>query len=140
VIALRLTVPGPPVPKGRARGVTLRNGRRMFITPKRTLDYEAEARAEIAAAVAAHRGAWPLDARYEVELVVHFGTRRRCDLDNAAKSILDAANGYAWADDSQVDRLVVVRAYDKENPRVEVRIGAHTTLAQSTPAQRELGL
>lgn len=40
----------------------------------------------------------------------HWDTRKRSgDVDNHAKSILDALNGQAWEDDSQVARLIVER-------------------------------
>lgn len=45
----------------------------------------------------------------------------RCDLDNCAKAVLDALNGIAWVDDSQVARLVVEKSYGLEG-RTTVRI------------------
>jgi Holliday junction resolvase RusA-like endonuclease len=45
----------------------------------------------------------------------------RCDVDNAAKAVLDALNGVAWEDDSQVQRLVVEKSYGPE-ARTTVRI------------------
>jgi len=45
----------------------------------------------------------------------------RCDLDNCAKAVLDALNGVAWVDDSQVSRLVVEKSYGMEG-RTTVRI------------------
>lgn len=45
----------------------------------------------------------------------------RSDLDNMAKAVLDALNGVAWVDDSQVSRLVVEKSYGTEG-RTTVRI------------------
>lgn len=45
---------------------------------------------------------------------------RRGDLDGALKVLLDALQGVAYADDSQVVRLHAERFEDKANPRVEV--------------------
>jgi Holliday junction resolvase RusA-like endonuclease len=45
----------------------------------------------------------------------------RYDVDNCAKAALDALNGVAWADDSQVARLVVEKSYGTE-ARTTVRI------------------
>jgi Holliday junction resolvase RusA-like endonuclease len=45
----------------------------------------------------------------------------RCDLDNCAKAVLDALNGVAWVDDTQVARLVVEKSYGVEG-RTTVRI------------------
>lgn len=45
----------------------------------------------------------------------------RCDIDNATKAVLDALNGVAWVDDSQVRRIVVEKTYGTEG-RTTVRI------------------
>ena len=45
----------------------------------------------------------------------------RPDVDNAAKAVLDALNGVAWEDDSQVERLGVEKSYGQE-ARTTVRI------------------
>ena len=45
----------------------------------------------------------------------------RPDVDNATKAVLDALNGVAWEDDSQVTRLVVEKSYGTE-ARTTVRI------------------
>ena len=45
----------------------------------------------------------------------------RCDVDNAAKACLDALNGVAFEDDSQVAKLVVEKSYGQE-ARTTVRI------------------
>lgn len=45
----------------------------------------------------------------------------RCDVDNVAKAVLDALTGIAWADDAQVQRLVVEKSYGTE-ARTTVRI------------------
>ena len=44
------------------------------------------------------------------------------DADNLAKAILDALNGLAYKDDSQIVRLTVEKYQDKVNQRVEVFI------------------
>jgi Holliday junction resolvase RusA-like endonuclease len=50
--------------------------------------------------------------------------RRRGDLDNTLKVILDALNGIAWVDDGQIEMLHVERFDDKTNPRVELECEA----------------
>ena len=45
----------------------------------------------------------------------------RQDVDNVAKAVLDALNGIAWVDDTQVQRLVVEKSYGTEG-RTTVRI------------------
>lgn len=46
---------------------------------------------------------------------------KRPDVDNLTKSILDALNGVAWADDSQIVQLCVVKQY-AEKPSIWLHI------------------
>jgi Holliday junction resolvase RusA-like endonuclease len=46
---------------------------------------------------------------------------KKCDADNLAKAVLDALNGIAYYDDSQVCELSVSKLYS-DNPRVIVSI------------------
>jgi len=112
---------GPPQPKERAR----RGSDGKWRTPTATRQYEAAVRA-VATLSRPRRGSrlqWPLDARYEVTIVTYFANARRRDVDNVAKACLDALNGVAWRDDSQVMRLVVERGeVDKAQPRTVVTI------------------
>lgn len=48
--------------------------------------------------------------------------RRSGDLDNRLKQVLDALQGWAFADDAQVVELHAVRRDDKDMPRVEVAV------------------
>ena len=52
--------------------------------------------------------------------------RRRGDLDNILKAILDALNGVAYRDDEQVEQINAQRYDDKRAPRVEVSVVALT--------------
>ena len=38
----------------------------------------------------------------------------RQDVDNVAKAVLDALNGVAWVDDTQVERLLVTKSWSDE--------------------------
>lgn len=51
-----------------------------------------------------------------------FRPRRRGDLDNTLKVLLDALKGVAFVDDDQVVEIHAIRLDDKANPRAEVRI------------------
>lgn len=51
-----------------------------------------------------------------------FRSRKSGDLDNRLKVLLDALNGVAYEDDSQVVELHAYRSDDKNNPRVEIEI------------------
>lgn len=48
--------------------------------------------------------------------------RRRRDLDNLSKAVLDALNGIAWVDDTQVVDLHIVKAITRESPGVWIEI------------------
>ena len=50
------------------------------------------------------------------------GDRRRRDADNAAKTTMDALNGIAWGDDSQVAELTVTRRVDRHRPRAVITV------------------
>ena len=48
------------------------------------------------------------------------------DLDNLLKTLLDTLKGFAFVDDNQVRAMyVLMMDFDKNNPRVELRISAH---------------
>lgn len=47
---------------------------------------------------------------------------KRGDTDNYLKICLDALNGIAWNDDSQVAEIHLYRKDDKQNPRVEIEV------------------
>lgn len=64
---------------------------------------------------------WPQEQPLAVSLRL-FRPRRVGDIDNPLKPLLDALNGRAWADDSQIVELHVSRRDDKQRPRVEVSI------------------
>lgn len=46
--------------------------------------------------------------------------RKRGDIDNVLKVLLDALNGVAYVDDGQIGELHIHRLEDAANPRVEV--------------------
>jgi len=110
-------VPGPVVPWQRAASV----GARRF-TPAKQRQYQANVRMH--ALAARPRGPWlpSKHARYRVDVEAYLPDERRRDLDNVAKTVLDALNGVLYLDDSQVTVLMVATHVDRERPRVEVRV------------------
>ena len=103
-----LTVPGEPVPKARAR----RSAAGGWYTPKETRDAEAAIAITVKAAMSRHGITLDDTSRFSVALAFYVTTKKRHDIDNLAKLVLDACNGIVWKDDSQVDRLLVERHYD----------------------------
>jgi Holliday junction resolvase RusA-like endonuclease len=57
-----------------------------------------------------------------VSIAFYFATKRRRDLDNQNKLILDALTGIAYDDDSQIAELHLYRAYDAKRPRIEISL------------------
>lgn len=65
----------------------------------------------------------PTDKRLSVSVTLHFANKRKNDLDNRLKSLLDAlAYAGVYADDSQIDHLVVTRGENIKGGRCVVQI------------------
>ncbi len=64
----------------------------------------------------------PLAGDVEVSVRFFFKTKRKRDLDNQNKLILDALTGIAYEDDSQISALHLARDYDATNPRMEITV------------------
>jgi len=97
------------------RTVLSREGRR----------YRREAMARLAAIGVGQAGPprLPLRGRLRVRIEVRPPDRRRRDLDNVQKALLDALeHGGAYADDGQIDRLEVERGPVTPGGKVLVRI------------------
>ena len=117
---IRITVPGRPVPKGRPRlGV---RGRKAFVyTPERTVEYEQTVGLCARAAV---QGCEALECPVAVAIDLYLHGKRRIDVDNCAKSILDGMNKIVYLDDNQVVDLRVrkLREKNREHQRVEIEV------------------
>lgn len=98
-------IAGEPVTKGRPR--VLRSGR--TYTPARTKEYEA--RVKEAAAAAFPNGPVAVPVRFTAAFVMP--TRRRSDIDNLLKAVMDGAIGAVYLDDSQVYEVKAYRSYNK---------------------------
>jgi Holliday junction resolvase RusA-like endonuclease len=112
-VLAKFQVKGNPVPKQRARVV---NGH--SYTPARTAKFEHDV--ALAAREAGVRAA--SDKPLYVEIWFFRGDRRKVDLDNLGKSILDGLNHIAWKDDAQIEDLVLHKRYDKDHPRTDIEI------------------
>ena len=58
--------------------------------------------------------------RIKIKFIIYFGTRRKRDLDNCMKILWDSLEGNLFENDAQIDEYTVMRAYDKEQPRIQV--------------------
>lgn len=52
----------------------------------------------------------------------YFKDKKRRDIDNFNKLILDAGTGMIWKDDSQIMEMTLRKFIDKKHPRVEIFI------------------
>lgn len=127
-------VPGPPVPKARARVI---NGHAH--TPAKTKAYERHVAMCALAAVVRSR-TWRKDwGAYALHVVV-CRAEARGDADNYCKAVSDALNGVAYLDDAAVREVHVVVDEDRARPRVEVRVemlGEETADERSRRTRRE---
>ena len=114
---IEFVVPGRPVPKGRPRlGV---RGRKAFVyTPPATKEYE-----KLVGWVAKAAGC--RSVKMPVAVVLDIYVRRRMDVDNVAKSVLDGLTGVAYEDDDQVVELLArkhrVKAAAEGRVEIEIR-------------------
>lgn len=128
---IKLEIPGEPVAKGRPR--MTKAG--IAYTPAKTVNYEVLVKelfiisrqkmleGELIAYIDAYFGIPKSTPKKKYPDMVNGQIRptKRPDLDNIAKTVLDALNGLAYSDDSQVVSLTVDKYYS-DNPRVEVTI------------------
>ncbi len=137
--ALRITIPGQPVPKGRPRFST-RGGKVRTFTDAKTVQYEHRAAWAISAATRSRELA-PAGVPVRVDILAIFPRPKRLmrkkdpagliphavrpDLDNVAKALLDSiSQAGLWADDGQVTCLRAEAAYCEKDqqPRVDLSI------------------
>ena len=104
-------------------------------TPPRSVAYQRHVKS--CAALAVLRAPWwRLHHRYSVGIDLYPATRRRADVDNHAKQILDGMNGAVWDDDSQIDELHIIRHWDGSAPRVVVSVCVLPAMADK-PKRRQ---
>jgi Holliday junction resolvase RusA-like endonuclease len=114
--SLYLIIPGEPISKGRPQ---FNRATGSAYTPTATRTAEKA----IAKLYVAENNDSKLDGAISVEITCYVSNRRRRDVDNMGKLILDALNGLAFADDSQVHDLIIRKRYTtKERARSEVAI------------------
>lgn len=58
----------------------------------------------------------------DMEITLFFKDKRRRDVDNYNKLVLDSLEGVIFEDDSQIQMLTIKKNFSAENPRAEVEI------------------
>lgn len=134
---IQFTVIGEPTGKGRPKFSTV-NGLAMAYTPAKTVNYETLVK--LSYQQQCNDKPYDKDIPLRAEITAYFPMpkstsmkrkkmmldgqirhTKKCDADNLAKAVLDALNGIAYYDDSQVCELSVSKLYS-DNPRVIVSI------------------
>lgn len=57
-----------------------------------------------------------------VEVVLYFWDKRKRDIDNYNKLWMDALSWVIYDDDKQIKEMLIRKEYDKENPRIDIKI------------------
>ncbi len=129
-------------PRGKQRPRTVRNratGRTMTYTPEQTVIYENMVRYAYQQQCTAENSGM-LEGQIEAEIAAYFPIpkseskkrkllmldeiiwhTKKPDADNIAKAVLDALNGVAYHDDTQIAKLTVEKKYS-EQPRVVITL------------------
>lgn len=120
---MNLFVPGNPQPWQRVALVSKGRARPHMFTPDETRAWEKTVGLHARAARSRERN-WPSfsDALFRVELRFTLPDRRRRDLDNLAKAVLDGCNKVLWHDDAQVAELHIVRILKHPRPGVMISV------------------
>lgn len=114
--AILFTVPGEPMSKQRPR-FSPKSGH--AYTPKQTRDAESDVRNAYVTA----SGGKMFTSHVGLEIQFFMGTKRRKDVDNLVKTVLDALNKVAFDDDYLVHVLGAVKFYSTPKlARTVVRI------------------
>lgn len=125
-----IRIPIEPQPKGRPKFTTIA-GHPHAYTPKKTLNYESQ----ISDLYKQLSGRFYIKKPQAIHVAIMFGMPipmstpkknrplmiadeikhvKKGDIDNLAKSVLDALNGIAWEDDSQIVSLNLKKFYAEE--------------------------
>ena len=125
-MAIAFDVPGDPVPQPRPRVSTRGGFARAYVPQKHPVHAYRRAIAFEAMKAGATPGRGLVNVVIEAVFVRpnYHKTKKgvkataphtpRQDVDNVAKAVLDALNGVAWVDDTQVRRLVIEKSYGPE--------------------------
>ncbi|ADQ04391.1 endodeoxyribonuclease RusA [Caldicellulosiruptor owensensis OL] len=109
----KIIIPGRPVPKGRPRW---NKSTGAIYTPPETKRYE-----KTVYIFAKSQMTKMLKGDVDVRIKVY--TKRKMDIDNVAKSILDGLIGAAFEDDKQVKRLEIEMLDKVDEEQVIIEIG-----------------
>lgn len=64
----------------------------------------------------------PLENRLKVSIELNFKEKRKRDVDNYNKAILDSFNNIIWKDDEQIDELTTKKSYGNKENKIVIMI------------------
>jgi crossover junction endodeoxyribonuclease RusA len=64
----------------------------------------------------------PSSDRLTVDIALYPPDKRRRDLDNHLKALLDSCTGHIWEDDEQIDRLIMERKEAIKGGKIEMTV------------------
>jgi Holliday junction resolvase RusA-like endonuclease len=114
---LKITIEGTPISINHLYGS---RGSRRFMTSRGKQFKQMVS--DLASSLVEGNKIYPTPHPVEVELAYYFSDRRKRDIQNLNKEVLDAFNGIIYDDDSQVVRLVLSKHISKHKPKTEIKI------------------
>jgi Holliday junction resolvase RusA-like endonuclease len=109
---VRFFVAGNPIPKQ-----SFKMGKHGGYTPENVKAWSAQVQAEAMRYVQDK-----IDGNVFVKMYFYMPNKRRVDLDNLSKNVLDSVKDICFGDDSTVTRLLITKSVCKDNPGVLVAI------------------
>lgn len=77
----------------------------------------------------------PYHEEVDVLIELVFPDKRRRDIDNYGKAILDALNQKAYLDDSQIVKLTLTKKFKKNKPLIRVHVVPHVDMKTTSSAE-----
>lgn len=114
---IALSIPGRPLSTQTLYKRSIQG--RMYMTEE---GHSRKATYQIMFKMIALKMKWEKDGEFEVKTNLYFGDKRKHDIDNYSKILLDAATGFIWDDDNQIKKMTVEKHYDKNKPRVDILV------------------
>ncbi len=147
IVSQQFIVQGTIVTKARPRARIVNNKYAQMYTPKTTANYENLIKVQYENQCNHYFGESPLKVdicAYFVcpkaeEHLLPFGLQcvNKKDLDNIAKTVLDALNGIAYKDDKQVISLTVSKKYISENETERIEVSISNTSGTLEEAKKD---
>lgn len=114
---IRLTLPVCPSANDWHRSIVIRGQVRVLLT-KTAREYT-----ETAGKLAMAQGCKAINAPKDIDVeIVWYRARKAGDVDKRGAVLLDALQGIAYDNDSQIRSYFIVRQEDKNDPRMEITI------------------